>query len=303
MSLLTSGSAFSLIVTAAVVWVSLTIATLGAASLSASNSFASINAARWTFDTATGGPREVITAPAQEGLQTLVEHQVGWTGDKFEVPFTSKLGSAAVTPSSVHESTTADTGAFDVTFRASVDLDGLATEAFGLSQPVTTTETARQDDPDDPSTASVKRSVTINHASRLRVSTALPSNDVDLFLLYDANKDGAFTSNEIVAASTTPTGNESVELTRPPDGNYQIWVHGFSVTGTPTFPLTVDAVQGNDLTVTGAPDGPVPAGQTVTLHVTYSKAMTAGQSYFGELLLGPKSAPTAFSVPIQIDRK
>ena len=53
----------------------------------------------------------------------------------------------------------------------------------------------------------------------------------------------------------------------------------------------MDAIQGNDLTVTGAPAGPVPAGTTVTLHVTYNKAMTSGQSYFGELLLGPKSAP------------
>jgi hypothetical protein len=256
----------------------------------------------WTFNTATGGARELITAPAQEGLQTLVQHQVGWTGDKFEVPFSSKLGSATVTPSSVKQTANANSGAFDVTFRSSVDLDGLAAEAFGLSQPSVTTETAHQDNPDDPSTASVKKSLTINHASRLTVSTELAGNDVDLFLLYDANHDGAFTTNEIVASSATSSGDEELSLTRPPDGNYQVWVHGFGVSGSPTFPLTVDAIQGNDLTVTGAPAGPVPAGQTVTLHVTYNKAMTPGQSYFGELLLGPKSAPTAFTVPIEIDR-
>jgi hypothetical protein len=262
-----------------------------------------VGAGVWKFNTATGTNRELITAPAQEGLQTLVQHEVGWTGDKFEVPFTSKLGSANVTPSSVRQTATSNTGAFDVTFRSSVDLDGLSADAFGLSQPVTTTEPAAQDNPDDPSTASIKKPVTINHASRLTVSTAFPTNDVDLYVVYDANKDGQFTTNEIVASSTSGTANEQVTLKRPPDGNYQIWVHGFQVTGTPGITLTVDAIQGNDLTITGVPAGPVPAGQTVTRHVTYNKAMTSGQSYFGELLLGPKSAPTAFTVPVRIDRQ
>jgi hypothetical protein len=30
--------------------------------------------------------------------------------------------------------------------------------------------------------------------------------------------------------------------------------------------------------------------------------MTAGQDYFGELLLGPLAAPSAFTVPIKITR-
>jgi hypothetical protein len=261
-----------------------------------------IGAGTWTFDTATGGAREMITAPAQEGLQALVQHQVGWTGDRFEVPFTSKLGSATVNPSSVRRTATADSGAFDVTFRSSVDLDGLAAEAFGLSQPVTTTETARQDDQADPSSASIKKHVTLSHASRLTVTTE-QTNDVDLYLVYDANEDGQFAAGEIVAASAGGTGDERVELTRPPGGDYQVWVHGFAIPGTVGVPLTVDAIQGTDMTITGAPAGPVPAGQTVTLHVTYSKAMTSGQSFLGELLLGPKSAPSAFTVPVRIDRQ
>jgi hypothetical protein len=82
-------------------------------------------------------------------------------------------------------------------------------------------------------------------------------------VLRDANGDGQFGTNEIVGSSTTGSGNESVELINPPDGNYQIWVHGFGVSGTPTFPLTVDAVQGNDLTVSGVPSGAVAAGTPV----------------------------------------
>jgi hypothetical protein len=73
------------------------------------------------------------------------------------------------------------------------------------------------------------------------------------------------------------TANESVDLIRPADGNYQIWLHGFQVSGTPSITLRVHAIQGNDLSVTDPPSGPVAAGTPVTLHVAFSKPMTAGQ--------------------------
>jgi hypothetical protein len=92
-------------------------------------------------------------------------------------------------------------------------------------------------------------------------------------------------------------------VTNPEDGSYQVWMQGYSVSGTPTFPLTVDAVQGHDLTVTGLPSGPVPAGTTVPLHVTYSKAMTAGQAYKGLVQVGPPEAPGLLSVPVTIRRQ
>jgi hypothetical protein len=260
-----------------------------------------ISAGVWTFDTATDGAREVVTAPAQEGLHALLQHQVGWDGGKFDVPFSSTLGGATVTPSSVAQTTATDTGAFDVTFKATVDLDGLKAEGFGLSQPQVTAETVHQDDPDDPSTASVKKALTLSHASRLHVATVL-DQDVDLYVVFDANGDGQFTSDEIVASSATGAGDESVDLIRPSDGAYQVWLHGFGITGTPQTQLTIDAIQGNDLTVSGAPSGPLPAGTPVTLHVTYNKAMTAGQDYFGEILLGPTTAPTALTVPVKISR-
>lgn len=91
----------------------------------------------------------------------------------------------------------------------------------------------------------MKKNITLSHASTLSVSTALDTNDLDLFVVRDAN---------------------------------------------------------NDLTVSGVPSGPVAAGTPVTLHVDYNKAMTPGQSYNGELLLGPASAPSALSVPIKITR-
>jgi hypothetical protein len=212
------------------------------------------------------------------------------------------LGSASVSPSSVDIDTASDTGSFDVTFSSSVDLDGLTAEAFGLSQPMVSTETAQQDDPNDPSSASIKKDLALSHASRLTVSTALGTDDVDLFVVYDQNGDGVFTNAEIVGSSTTGTSNEFIELVAPEDGDYQVWVQGWSVAGSPNLTLTIDAIQGSDLTVTGVPEGPVAAGTPVTLTVGFDKPMTVGQSYFGELLLGPPTAPTALTVPIKIDR-
>ncbi len=247
----------------------------------------------WAFNTATGGPEELVTAPAQEGLHAVVQHQVGFDGDKFYVPFETNVGAASVSPTAVDQATPADSGSFDVTFEATLDLPGLTAGAYGLSQPSVTIETAQQDDPDDPSSASVKKTVEIAHASRAVFETALPGNDVDLFVV----KDG-----QIVGSSTTATGNERVELVLPPDGTYEVWVQGWSVVGTPTFPLTIDVIQGTDMTVSGLPAGPLPANTPVTIHVTYSKAMTAGEDYFGELLIGPPAAPAALSVPVTIHR-
>ena len=261
-----------------------------------------VGAGTWLFDTATGGPSDLVTAPVQEGLHAAVIHQVGWQGDDFHTPFEVTVGGATVNPTSVEETTADGTGSFDVTFTATVDLEGLEAEAFGLSRPTTETPTVQQDDPDDPSSASVKRDVTIDHASRLTVSTEL-DQDIDLFVVFDENGDGTFTNDEIVAASATGTGNEFVELTRPEDGDYQVWVQGWAITGTPTATLTIDAIQGNDMTVTGTPAGAVPAGTPVTLTVDYAKAdMEDGASYFGELLLGPPSAPTALAVPIEVTK-
>jgi Subtilase family len=261
-----------------------------------------IGAGIWTFQTTTGGAEEIVSGPASDGLHAILQHGTGWNGTKFDVPFSTSVGTASVNPASVSLSSATDSGAFDVTFTAGVDLTGLAAAAFGLSQPTTTTETAQQDDPNDPSTASVKKSFSLAHAARATISVNLPNNDIDLYIVRDANNDGVFDLSEIVGSSAGGTGVESVTLINPLDGNYQAWVHGYSVAGTPTFPLTISPVQGNDLTVTGLPSGSVPAGTPVTLHVTFSKPMTSGQDYVGELQLGPVSAPNALSVPIVIHR-
>ena len=202
------------------------------------------------------------------------------------------VAGASVNPTAVESHTANGTGSFDVHFKAGLDLAGFTAEPFGLSQPITKPEVVHQDNPDDPSTASVKETVTIKHASRATFTVDVATDDVDLFIVHNG---------QIIASSTGPAGaDESVTLVRPEDGDYQIWLHGFAVAGTPTVPLGIDIVQGTDLQATVSPSGPIPAGTDVTVHVTYGKSGLADGSYKGELLMGPPSAPTAISVPVTV---
>jgi hypothetical protein len=257
----------------------------------------------WTFDTATGGAEDFVAAPVQEGLHNIALHQVSWQGDDFTTPFEVTLGGASVSPAAVDITTAADSGSFDVTFTASVDLDGLMAEGFGLSQPQSFTEPTQQDNPNDPSSASIKHDMTIDHASTATIALDVGNEDVDLFVVYDANHDGLFTNSEIVASSTGPSGaDEFIQMVRPADGDYQVWAQGWSVSGTPNVTLGIDVIQGNDLAISGIPAGAIAAGTPVTLTIDFSKSMTVGQSYFGELLLGPPTAPSALHVPIKITK-
>lgn len=265
-----------------------------------------VGAGIWTFQTATGGPREIVAGPAGQGLQAVVHHQVLHAGDRFHTPFETTVGSMSVDPTSVEQTVVEDTGSFEVTVSSNIELSGLAAEGFGLSQPELVPFTPAQDDPNDPSSASVKHPVTIEHGASLEVATNDASNDLDLFVVYDADGDGEFTNAEIIAASQSGDGIEHISISSPADGDYEVWVQGWSVTSPTAQELLVDVVQGTDLTVTGLPDGGVPAGTDVTLTVEFDRSgdpMVAGETYKGLLLLGPAEAPGALQVPVELTRE
>ena len=50
--------------------------------------------------------------------------------------------------------------------------------------------------------------MTIDHASRATLTLDVDSDDVDVFVVYDANNDGTFASDEIVGSSTGPAGTD-----------------------------------------------------------------------------------------------
>ena len=204
------------------------------------------------------------------------------------MPFETTVGSATVDPSSIDVTTPGDTGGFDVTFDASLDLAGLEAEAFGLSQPQVTTETAHQDDPNDVASASVKKSFTLDHAARATITTAL-SDDLDLYIVYDAEQ-RRHVHDRPRSSPRRPAGpaTSASPWSTPGDGNYQAWVHGLRRDRDAHLPAHDRRHPGHRPDRERRPRRRrSPAGTAVTLHVAFSKAMTAGQDYFGELQLGP----------------
>ncbi len=262
---------------------------------------------KWRFDTATGGAEEWIAAPLVEGLHLIAGHNVLFSGAKFSVPFTKTVATVAVQPPAIEITTTVDSGSAPITFTSGIELAGLAAEGYGLSMPqVLADQLAYQDDPYDPTTASYTYIFTLAHASSLAVSTGdAPGQDLDLYLYYDANGDGLFSHpDELIGSSTTPIADEFVSVRMPADGSYMAAVHGWEVSPSPTtFTLTVDAIQGYDLTITGVPTGTIPADTPIAFTMSYSKAMAPGETWKGEVLLGPTVAPATLSIPVTINRR
>ena len=182
----------------------------------------------------------------------------------------------------------------NVTISTGIDLDGLAADGFGLSAPVTTRETVLQDDPEDPSTASFSTNVDIAHGALLEITTANSADQSDIDL-YVYGPDG-----ELVATSLTPTDEERVEIRFPVDGTYRIDVHGWQVVdGTDEFDLTINAVQGIDVTVTGLAPSIVAGGSDI-FEIAWSTAGKPAGTYQGVVLLGPTGAPGLFRIPLEI---
>jgi len=204
------------------------------------------------------------------------------------------VGLVTLDPGVVKASGPAGTGSMEITISSELALRYFTAEGFGLGAPVTTRETVYQDDPNDPSTASFVTTVEIEHGARLEVSTCCTDNDSDIDL-YVYGPDGT-----LLGASTTPTDEENVSILFPEDGTYTIAVHGWSVPmGEDQFDLTINAVQGYDVTVTDLPSE-IPAGGTATLTVNWDTTGKAPGTYYGLVLMGPITAPGLLEVPVEI---
>jgi len=258
----------------------------------------------WTFDTSTGGPQDLVSAPAKPGLNLIALHNVNFEGSDFSENFVGQVGTITANPNTINIVTASDSGSFDIQVSSSMGLPDYNTDGFGLGVPqVYTNQPISQDDPNDPTTASYTKTVTLNHAGLLDITTGNTSgSDIDLFLYYDSNGDGTF--DESMGSSTTSGDEEQITLQFPADGDYMIAVHGWSVAGgADTFDLTVDAIQGTDITAAAAPSGPFGPNTSVMLHYTYNAAAVApGNTASGLITLGPSTAPGALEIPVTISR-
>jgi hypothetical protein len=257
---------------------------------------------KWTFKTSSGSIEEWVSAPITAGLHLFELHNVLYSGKLMQEPVDGDVGTITAQPYPLEITTERLSGSAVMTVTSSMNLPSLVVSAIGLGQPTVYTDLpVIQDDPDDPSTASYTYTVTIENGGLLEATTSNPSgaSDIDLFVLYDANADSVFDwDTEVIGSSTTPTGNESVSISFPSDGDYLIAVHGWGVAPGDTFNLTINAVYGTDLSVSDVPEEPISAGVPVTFTINYTKA-TFG-TWYGLILFGPGDAPGASSVPVTI---
>lgn len=258
----------------------------------------------WLQETSTGGPREMVTAPAQPGLNLIALHNQLLNGDKWAETFQAQVGTISAAPNPVDLFVDSKTsGAFPMTVKSSLPLPDLRVAAFGLGVPDVRTLPEIQDNPDDPSTASYKFPITVQDAAYIEVTTEAAQGDLDLFLLYDQNSDGSFDfANEVLASSTTSTGNEHVKVTFPSNGDYLVAVHGWGIQPGENFTVNMNVVQGADLTATAVPQGPYQPNTPISFTVAWNLAAplpTDGEA-FGVILLGPSGAESAIEIPVRL---
>jgi hypothetical protein len=104
----------------------------------------------------------------------------------------------------------------------------------------------------------------------------------------------------LASSSTTAGDNESGVILFPEDGVWTIAVHGWNVPGgTDTFELTINAVQGYDITITNLP-GSIPAGGSGEITVHWDSSGKPSGIYYGLVLIGVADAPALFQVPLEI---
>ncbi len=247
----------------------------------------------YTFRTTSGGAKELISAQLQKGLNEFMLHNVLYNGPAAGEPFTLTVGTAAVNPTSIAITTTESHLAVPMHFVASIDLpNGLQGAGYGLSAPmVYDNEYVAQN-------ATRIYTFTVNTAGMLAVRSTQaaggPGYDIDISV--ERLIGSTWTQ---MGSSAGATADEMISQTLPPNGAYRVKVLGYTVpTSAYKYRLTIDVIQGPNLTLSGLPTGMISAGTPVTFTAhLYPSAL--GRT-FGLILLGPAGAPTAFSIPVTV---
>ncbi len=255
------------------------------------------------FDTATGGPQEIVAADLSPGLWGIGLHNVLNAGLDSLSNISIDLGTIEMSPNPWDIGVVTDfadlVGQQTFLANSTINLPDLDVTAYGVSQPIQLMdETVLQDDPSDPATSSWSYEIDFTDGGQLEVFTDSSfSIDIDLYVLRDLNSNGLPNwGSEIIASSTSPDQTESVTIKKPADGKYWIFVHGWSVGGpSSTFDIDIDAIQGADLQLSDIPAGPLVANQPENFNASYALPAADG-TYHGILFAGPSYASEVLSV-------
>lgn len=271
--------------------------------LMASSPRANLNAGRWAFNTSSGGAEDWLSAPAGEGLHEIMLDNVLHSGSSINIPFETTIGSLRVSPSPV---VLEGTGCIDLAMQSDLALADIAVQSYGLTTPERfDDQPVQQDDQNSAATATYRKPFELpGEAAQLRIAIdGADDDDLDLFLLYDEDGDGAFNfaTEQRATAANGPAADEVINVVgNLPAGDYEIWVHGFTVLGTgKTFDMTIDAIYGDDIAVENPPSS-LPAGQPQTLRLCADAAgvadLTAPAN--GVVHVGPPTSPSMVTIPV-----
>ncbi len=148
-----------------------------------------------------------------------------------------------------------------------------------------------------------KRPIPIRDGGLVEITTTsdVLGLDIDLYLAYD-DGDGVFTCNDVpVASSLGVTADEFVSLKLPADGLYFAVVFGYAVPGgAADFDITIRAIQGQGLTIDGAPTGALAANTPLPFRIAATVPYEPDAALEGLLFVGPRESPTALSIPVTI---
>ncbi len=269
---------------------------------SASND-AYIGSGKFKFNTTTNGPQEIIAADLSPGLNEIILHNVLHAGLPLD-NVTGEIGTINVTPYpwdiGFINSTDNLTGTQMFTLLSSLNLSGILVDAYGVFPPMEyPNQLVYQNDPDVKTTANWSREFDVSGAEYIKVNISSQYGiDIDLYLLKD-DGDGIpeWGSDTQVGSSTSPYAEEEIILNNPVDGKYWVFVHGWSVTPNPSiFDCYIEAVYGDDISVTDVPVGPITGGEAVHFNASYSLPPKGGE-HRGVILIGPSEAPDMIRVP------
>ena len=252
----------------------------------------------WRFQTATGRYEEWVTGPVREGLNQIMAHSQLISGRRFELPFDLTIDRARILPTAVRD---IGSGCQQALFQPTFKVGKIAVAGYGPS-PVErlAAQPIRQDTTGDPASASWTRTFSVSHGALIDMGIhGQAGDDLDLFLFFDANKDG--TPEQQVAVSAGSTADEAISYRNPADGLYTAAVLGYAVAnGKSSFDATLKVVQGDNVSVRGLAGADVAAGQLTQFDVCYSVPRGAPGEYVGELVFGPEAVPGLFRVPVEV---
>lgn len=255
----------------------------------------------FTFQTATGSNREIITYTPEDGLNMIVLHNILFAGKSFSESLSGRVFPVEVDPPFFIG--TGENGAWNQSFTSGDDIpEGLVVNGYGLSPKYEYgTQYISQDGP-NPCLSDWIEKITINNAFQLEVRTSSTIDmDIDLYIYRD-DGDGNLTctnGDEKLAESLTPTSEEMAYILNPDDGTYWIIVHGYDVPGEKQpFTIDISVPQGNDLTLGSIPDGPVSASNEITFPVSWSVEKPG--RYEGIVTIGIPQAPYILRVPVEV---